>query len=67
MIILGSVKADSRYSFYELKRSDPMEQILKEDKYSIPKGNADALPYLMLDIMREQSINTSYEEKCVHS
>lgn len=36
MIILGSVKADSRYSFYELKRSDPMEQILKEDKYSMP-------------------------------
>ena len=36
MIILGSVKADSRYSFYELKRSDPMEQILKEEKYSMP-------------------------------
>lgn len=37
--------------------------VSKEDKYIIPKGNADALPYLMLDIMKNQSIKTSYEEK----
>ena len=37
--------------------------VSEEDKYIMPKGNADALPYLMLDIMRNQSIKTSYEEK----
>lgn len=37
--------------------------VSEEDKYFMPKGNADALPYLMLDIMRDQSIKTSYEEK----
>ena len=37
--------------------------VSEDDKYIMPKGNADALPYLMLDIMRDQSIKTSYEEK----
>ena len=37
--------------------------VSEEDKYIMPKGNVDALPYLMLDIMRNQSIKTSYEEK----
>ena len=37
--------------------------VSEEDKYIMPKGNVDALPYLMLDIMRVQSIKTSYEEK----
>ena len=37
--------------------------VSEEDKYIMPKGNVDALPYLMLDIMRDQSIKTSYEEK----
>lgn len=37
--------------------------VAEEDKYIMPKGNVDALPYLMLDIMRNQSIKTSYEEK----
>lgn len=37
--------------------------VAEEDKYIMPKGNVDALPYLMLDIMRDQSIKTSYEEK----
>lgn len=37
--------------------------VSEEDKYFMPKGNADALPYLLLDIMRDRSIKTSYEEK----
>lgn len=37
--------------------------VSEEDKYIMPKGNVGALPYLMLDIMRNQSIKTSYEEK----
>ena len=37
--------------------------VSEEDKYIMPKGDVDALPYLMLDIMRDQSIKTSYEEK----
>ena len=37
--------------------------VSEEDKYIMPKGNVDALPYLMLDIMRVQSIKTSDEEK----
>ena len=37
--------------------------VSEEDKYIMHKGNADALSYLLLDIMRDQSIETSYKEK----
>lgn len=36
MVILGSVKADSRYSFYNLRRNDPIEQVVKEEKFEMP-------------------------------
>ena len=48
------------YNFSPLEKDELTDE---EDKYIMPKGNADALPYLMLDIMRDQSIKTSYEEK----
>lgn len=36
MVILGSVKATDDNSFYSLKRSEPMERIIKEEKYDMP-------------------------------
>lgn len=45
MVILGSVKANDDSSFYSLKRTDPMERVVKEDKFDMPnygyvkKGN----------------------------
>ena len=36
MIILGSVKADASNCFYSLKRTDPMERVLKEEKFDMP-------------------------------
>lgn len=36
MIILGTVKADSRYSFYNYVRPENIERITKEDKYELP-------------------------------
>ena len=36
MVILGSVKADASNCFYSLKRTDPMERVLKEEKYDMP-------------------------------
>lgn len=36
MVILGSVKGNDTNAFYSVKRTDPMNQILKEEKYSMP-------------------------------
>jgi hypothetical protein len=36
MVILGTVKADSRSSFYDFVRPDDLEYITKEDKYEMP-------------------------------
>ena len=36
MVILGTVKADSRYSFYSYVRPENIEQITKEEKYEMP-------------------------------
>ena len=36
MVILGSVKADASNCFYSLKRTDPMERVLKEEKFDMP-------------------------------
>lgn len=39
MVILSSVKASDENSFYSLKRSDPMERVVKEDKFDMPNYN----------------------------
>ena len=36
MVILGTVKADSRYSFYNYVRPEPIEEIVKDDTYEMP-------------------------------
>ena len=36
MVILGSVKGNEDSSFYSLKRSEPLERVLKEEKYDMP-------------------------------
>lgn len=36
MVILGSVKASSSNCFYDLKRSEPMERVVKEEKFDMP-------------------------------
>lgn len=36
MVILGTVKADSRYSFYNFVRPEPIERVVKEDKFDMP-------------------------------
>ncbi len=36
MVILGSVKGNDNNAFYTIKRNNPMNQILKEEKYSMP-------------------------------
>ena len=36
MVILGTVKASSSNCFYDLKRTEPMERVLKENKYDMP-------------------------------
>lgn len=36
MVILGTVKADSRYSFYNFKRPEPIERVVKDDTYDMP-------------------------------
>ena len=36
MVILGTVKADSRYSFYNFVRPEQVERITKDDKYDMP-------------------------------
>lgn len=36
MVILGSVKANDDNTFYSLKRTDPMERVVKEEKYDMP-------------------------------
>mgnify|MGYP003291980659 CR=1 FL=1 len=36
MVILGTVKADSRYSFYNFNRPEPLERIVKEEIYDMP-------------------------------
>ena len=36
MVILGTVKSDSRYSFYNYVRPENVEQIVKEEKYEMP-------------------------------
>ena len=36
MVILGTVKSDSRYSFYNYVRPENVERITKQDKYEMP-------------------------------
>ena len=36
MVILGTVKADSRSSFYNDVRPEPLERVVREDIYDMP-------------------------------
>ena len=36
MVILGTVKSDSRYSFYKYVRPENIERIVKDEKYEMP-------------------------------
>jgi len=36
MVILGTVKADSRHSFYNYVRPENIERITKDEKYEMP-------------------------------
>lgn len=37
MVILGTVRSDSRSSFYNFIRPEPLERVLKEEKFDMPK------------------------------